>query len=81
LKVLTSEIDILENDIIPEAQTSYTTISEGYLNGRFTYLDVVDTQKIWFKFREQYIGGLKNYHINILELNRILVNAYCKEAQ
>ena len=81
LEVLVSEIDILKNDIIPEDQVAYTTISEGYLNGRFTYLDLVDTQRIWFEFREQYIGGLKNYHINILELNRILVNANCKEAQ
>ena len=81
MKVLTSKIVILENDIIPEAQPSYTTILEVYLNGRFTYLDLVDTQRIWFEFREQYIGGLKNYHINILELNRILVNANCKETQ
>ena len=64
-----------------KAQAVYTTISEVYLNGRLTYLDLVDTQRIWFEFREQYIGGLKNYHINILELNRILVNANCKETQ
>ena len=42
LEVLASEIDILTNDIIPEDQVTYTTISEGYLNDRFTYLDVVD---------------------------------------
>ena len=79
MKVLTSKIVILENDIIPEAQTSYTTISEGYLNGRFTYLDVVDAQRMWFESREQYIGALKNYHINILELNCIMGNTYGKE--
>ena len=28
LEVLVSEIDILKNDIIPEAQVAYTTISE-----------------------------------------------------
>jgi cobalt-zinc-cadmium efflux system outer membrane protein len=79
LEVLASEIDILKNDIIPEAQAAYTTISEGYLNGRFTYLDVVDTQRMWFESREQYIGALKNYHINILELDRIMGNTYGKE--
>ena len=62
-----------------EAQAAYTTISEGYLNGRFTYLDVVDTQRMWFESREQYIGALKNYHINILELDRIMGNTYGKE--
>ena len=79
LEVLASEIDILKNDIIPEAQAAYTTISEGYLNGRFTYLDVVDAQRMWFESREQYIGVLKNYHINILELDRIMGNTYGKE--
>ena len=78
LEVLASEIDILKNDIIPEAQAAYITISEGYLNGRFTYLDVVDTQRMWFESREQYIGALKNYHINILELDRIMGNTYGK---
>ena len=29
--------------------------------------------------RPQYIGALKNYHINILELDRILGNTYGKE--
>ena len=79
LEVLASEIDILKNDIIPEAQAAYTTISEGYLNGRFTYLDVVDTQRMWFESREQYIGALKDYHTNILELDRIMGNTYGKE--
>ena len=51
LEVLASEVDILKNDIIPEAQVAYTTISEGYLNGRFTYLDVVDAQRMWFESR------------------------------
>jgi cobalt-zinc-cadmium efflux system outer membrane protein len=79
LEVLASEIDILKNDIILEVQVAYTTISKGYLNGRFTYLDVVDTQRMWFESREQYIGALKNYHINILELNCIMGNTYGKE--
>ena len=79
LEVLASEIDILKNDIIPEAQAAYTTISEGYLNGRFTYLDVVDAQRMWFESREQYIGALKDYHTNILELDRIMGNTYGKE--
>ena len=79
LEVFSSEIDILKNDIIPEAQAAYITISEGYLNGRFSYLDVVDAQRMWFESREQYIGALKNYHINTLELDRIIGNTYRKE--
>lgn len=72
LEVLESEIVTRAHDIIPEAQSAYITISEGYLNGRFTYLDVVDAKRMWFESREQYIGALKDYHINILELDRII---------
>ena len=66
MEVLAFKIDILKNDIIPEDQVAYTTISEGYLNGRFTYLDVVDAQRMCFESSEQYIGALKYYYINIL---------------
>ena len=71
LKTLASEIAILEEDIIPEAQDAYTIIADGYLNGRFTYLDVVDSQKMWFQSREQYVNALKDYHTNFYELDRI----------
>ena len=71
LRTLASEIAILEEDIIPEAQDAYTIISDGYLNGRFTYLDVVDSQKMWFQSREQYVNALKDYHTNFYELDRI----------
>ena len=37
-----------------------------YLNGRFTYLDVVDAQRMCFESSEQYIDALKYYYINIL---------------
>ncbi len=74
LEILTSELAILNGDIIPEAQSAYTTITEGYLNGRFTYLDVVDTQEMWFQSREQYLDALKEYHQNIFELDRLLGN-------
>ncbi len=74
LETLISEIKILNDDIIPEAQNAYTTITEGYLNGRFTYLDVVDSQEMWFLSREQYLGALKEYHQNIFELDRLTGN-------
>ncbi|HDY76137.1 MAG TPA: TolC family protein [Candidatus Marinimicrobia bacterium] len=74
LEILTSEIAILNKDIIPEAQNAYTIITEGYLTGRFNYLDVVNAQEIWFQSREQYLTALKEYHQNIFELDRLIGN-------
>ncbi len=68
---LNSEIEILKENIIPEDKGAYTIITDGYLNGRFTYLDVVDAQKMWFQSREQYIKALKYYHTYFFELDRI----------
>ena len=75
LALLYSETETLKDEIIPEAQTAYTIISDGYLNGRFTYLDVVDAQKMWFQSREQYMNALKDYHANLFELDRITGNS------
>lgn len=74
LETLISEIKILNDDIIPEAQNAYKIITEGYLNGRYTYLDVVDSQEMWFLSREQYLDELKEYHQNIFELDRLTGN-------
>lgn len=76
LEILASEIAILNDDIIPEAQNAYKIITDGYLSGRFTYLDVVDTQEMWFLSREQYLDALKEYHQNIFELDRLTGNTY-----
>ncbi|NIA18584.1 MAG: TolC family protein [Simkaniaceae bacterium] len=72
LEILTSEIAILNEDVIPEAQKAYTIITEGYLNGRFNYLDVVNAQEMWFQSRGQYLDALKEYHQNIFELDRLI---------
>ena len=74
LENLVLEITILDDDIIPEAQNAYTIITDGYLNGRFTYLDVVNSQEMWFQSREQYMNALKDYHTNLFELDRITGN-------
>ena len=74
LENLVSEITIIDDDIIPEAQNACTIITDGYLNGRFTYLDVVNSQEMWFQSREQYVNALKDYHTNLFELERITGN-------
>ena len=74
LEELAFEIKILKREIIPEANSAYTIIKDGYLNGRFTYLDVMDAKEMWFSSKSQYLHALKNYHIHIMELNEFLGN-------
>jgi cobalt-zinc-cadmium efflux system outer membrane protein len=74
LELLFSETITLKDDIIPESLNAYTIITDGYLNGRFTYLDVVDAQKMWFQSREQYLNVLTEYHQKFFELDYLTGN-------
>ena len=74
LEELHTEINLLLNEIIPEANSAFTIIQDGYFNGRYTYLDVVNMREIWFQSREQYLSALSDYHISFLEMNSILGN-------
>ncbi len=74
LELLFSETVTLKDDIIPESLNAYTIITDGYLNGRFTYLDVVDAQKMWFQSREQYLNVLTEYHQKFFELDYLTGN-------
>ncbi|MBC8214871.1 MAG: TolC family protein [Candidatus Marinimicrobia bacterium] len=74
LKELKIEIEVLKNDIIPEANSAYLVINNGYLNGRFTYLDIVDAKKMWFETKNQILDALAEYQIEILKLRHISGN-------
>jgi outer membrane protein, heavy metal efflux system len=69
------EINTLTNEIIPEANSAYSIIKDGYINGRFTYLDVVDAKEMWFQSQKQYLDALTEYHNQRLRLNGISGNA------
>ncbi|MBC8197905.1 MAG: TolC family protein [Candidatus Marinimicrobia bacterium] len=72
LNEIKSEIILLETMIIPEANSAYSIIMDGYMNGRYTYLEVVDAKEMWFLSQIQYLNALQDYHNKTWEINRIL---------
>ena len=66
-----SQASTLHSETIPAAQKSFDGINEGYRFGKFSFLDVLDTQKILFQTKEQYLDGLADYHIALAEVNRM----------
>ncbi len=66
------EVNSLKSEILPEAQNAFQTIQQGYLMGKFDFLDVLDAQRTLFRVREQYISALRNYHEMIAELEKVL---------
>ena len=67
-----NETNILKNEILPEARKAYQTINEGYLQGRFDFLDVLDAQRTLFEARGQFLQALTDFHISTTEIERLI---------
>lgn len=72
LQSVYNEATTLKNEILPEAQNAYQTINNGYLQGRFDFLDVLDAQSTLFEARGQYIRALMEFHTGIAEIERLI---------
>lgn len=67
-----NEVEQIRKTILTSADKSFEFSKEGYIKGKFEYLDMLDSQKILFDIHEQYIEALLNYHkskANIKYLN------------
>jgi cobalt-zinc-cadmium efflux system outer membrane protein len=72
LSTAVSEIDALKTTVIPGAQSAFEAASEGYRQGKFGYLDVLDAQRTLFEARGQYVSALATYHKAVADLDRAI---------
>jgi cobalt-zinc-cadmium efflux system outer membrane protein len=57
-----AQASILQSQILPEAQKAFDASSEGYSQGKFGYLDVLDAQRTLFDAKLQWVQTLADYH-------------------
>jgi len=69
-----SQVVSIKNEILPGAQKAFEGIQEGYRFGKFRLLDVLDSQKVWFQTRGQYLEALSNYHKAAIDLESLMGN-------
>jgi cobalt-zinc-cadmium efflux system outer membrane protein len=62
----------LKNDALPGAQSAFEATSEGYRQGKFGFLDVLDAQRTLFEVRGQYIEALATYHQAVADVERLI---------
>ncbi|MEK7486710.1 MAG: TolC family protein [Planctomycetota bacterium] len=62
------EILSLKEIRLPQAETSFKAVSAGYQQGKFSYLEILDTQSILFEMKSKYIEALKKYHRSLAEI-------------
>lgn len=57
-----NEAEKIQSTILKLANYSFELAQEGYKEGKFEYLDMLDSQKTLFEVKERYIQALLNYH-------------------
>jgi cobalt-zinc-cadmium efflux system outer membrane protein len=53
----------IKRRILPAANKAFEVSHEGYLQGRFGYIDLLDAQRTLFEARGQYVESLSAYHV------------------
>lgn len=66
-----AEAKALQQDVLPGAQTAFDAASEGYRQGKFGYLEVLDAQRTFFEARRQYIDALASFHKSAATVKRL----------
>ncbi len=67
-----AEINALQSEILPGAQTAFDAATKGFELGKFAYLDVLDAQRTLLQARAQYLRALADAHRSITDLDRLL---------
>ena len=71
----TSAFDLaaaLRDRSIPGAQQAFDAAQEGYRQGKFSYLMVLDAQRTLFELKQQYTDTLADYHTGRASLERLV---------
>ncbi len=72
LNMARQEVDALQKEILPGAQSAYDAATKGFEFGKFGFLDVLDAQRTLLQAKSQYLRALSEAHRAAAEIDRIL---------
>ena len=61
----------LKNSIIPEAENAYEITRQGYIQGRFAFIDLLDAQRTLFETQTQFLLELSDYYNSLIEIENV----------
>lgn len=67
------EAEKIRTTILAASVESFELAKEGYKEGKFEYLDMLDSQKTLFEVKERYIQALLNYHHSRADIEYLYV--------
>lgn len=62
----------LEKEILPKAEEALAISREGFAQGRFSFLEVLDAQRSIFEVKQEYIQTATTYHQFLVEMERLI---------
>ena len=62
----------LKEKIIPQARQAFETINNGYRQGKFGFLDVLDARRTLFASREAYLRNIADYQLIRAQIERLI---------
>ncbi len=67
-----NSVTTLQRDVLPAAQENFDATQEGYLEGKFDLLMVLDAQRTLFETTNQYIDSMVDYHTAYADVERLI---------
>ena len=67
-----SALNQLRQKIIPETESSLNLARQGYETGRFSLLELLDTQKSLIELRGAVVANAAAFHLHVIEIERLL---------
>ena len=71
LSVAYDEVLLLRDEVVPKARQAFEAAREGYRQGKFDYLYVLDAQRTLFETRAGYVDSLEAYHTARADVMRL----------
>jgi cobalt-zinc-cadmium efflux system outer membrane protein len=66
------EVAALQSYVLANSERAFETAYQGYEEGKFDYLYVLDTQRTLFETRAQYIDAVETYHQTRARVDRLM---------
>ncbi|MEO6182225.1 MAG: TolC family protein [Verrucomicrobiota bacterium] len=71
----------LQKQILPKAEDALAIAKDGYTQGRFSYLEVLDAQRTLFDIKQESIQTATSYHQFLVEMERLIGQPIDEKAQ
>ena len=67
-----SKVLALRAKVIPAMEEAFNAAQEGYRQGKFNFMDVLDAQRTLYDVKSQYIQSLSTFHKAIIGVERLI---------